>query len=76
MRKNLIHDDGPSCKCGAVLSDSVTCDRCGCVGVIADCGCMVQPRPIAAGLSDGTEMHRTYCYLCEQELAAATTGNP
>lgn len=41
-----------------------TCHSCGVQAIITDCGHFMQPRPIAAGRSDGTDGHHDYCTDC------------
>lgn len=57
----MIPDDDDCERCGA-RAERRTCCECGVSAMITDCGCQVQPRPIAA---DG---HRTYCDECFEAL--------
>ena len=59
----LIPDDVdcPSCGERAVLR---TCHECGQSAMITDCGHESQPRPIAAGREDGSDLAHAYCAFC------------
>lgn len=57
------HEGGSCPTCGAKAELRI-CDDCNEEAWIIDCGHYAQPRPIAAGRSDGSEMHRTYCEDC------------
>ena len=59
----MIRDDEDCGRCG-VAAVRRTCDECGVSAMITDCGCQIQPRPIAA---DG---RRTYCDDCYEDRAA------
>jgi len=56
------HDD-PCADCGAVPATR-TCADCGATADITDCGHQPQPRPLAAGRADGSDMGHTYCETC------------
>jgi len=51
----------PDCGTPAALR---TCDTCDTSAWIIDCGHYAQPRPIAAGRADGSDLHHTYCEDC------------
>ena len=55
--------DDPCADCGAA-PEARTCCACGALAVLTDCGHQTQPRPIAAGRADGSDMGRTYCETC------------
>jgi hypothetical protein len=62
-RVDRIPDD-PSClECGASPELRV-CQTCGTSAHITDCGHFPQPRPIAAGHNDGSDLFNVYCYVC------------
>jgi len=48
----------PSCGTPALIR---TCHTCGVAARLIDCGHYWQPRPIAAGRSDGSDGHHDYC---------------
>ena len=48
----------------AVAPERRICRACGQSAMITDCGHQSQPRPIAAGRSDGSEMHEMFCAFC------------
>lgn len=60
--------------CGTTARER-TCDDCGAVAIVTDCGHQVQPRPIAAGRTDGRQMHRDYCTDCAEQYRAACVGS-
>ena len=43
------------------------CSRCGLKAWIIDCGHMQQPRPIASGMADGSQLHLDFCEDCAHE---------
>jgi len=45
------------------------CCVCGTEAWIIDCGHYPQPRPIAAGRADGSDLGRDYCEYCAYHLA-------
>ena len=57
-------------QCGTEAQER-KCAACGTTAMITDCGHMAQPRPIAAGRIDGTDLQNDYCDSC----AAATTSD-
>ena len=59
------HEGGycPICEEGAVLR---TCSVCGKTRWTIDCGHYDQPRPIAAGRVDGSELHNDFCEDCAE----------
>lgn len=56
----------PACGERAVLR---TCSVCGEQRWTIDCGHYSQPRPIAAGRANGSELHNDFCEDCAQEVA-------
>lgn len=65
---DLYHDDRPEGRCGECRADVtlMQCVACGVKGYILDCGHLNQPRPIAAGRSDGSELWHTFCADCAE----------
>jgi len=59
-----IPNDPPDCPTCGILADERICWSCGIFARILDCGHMPQPRPLAPGRADGTELARTFCPLC------------
>lgn len=49
-----------------------TCSSCGRAGYIIDCGHMPQPRPISAGMYDGSQLDRDFCDFCTHGRAAGS----
>lgn len=56
-----IPDDPEMCDVCGTRAEWRTCDDCGLSARILDCGHMAQPRPIAAGRTDGSDLSHTYC---------------
>lgn len=52
------------------------CDECGRGAWIIDCGHYAQPRPYAAGRSDGSDLHHTYCEDCAAADTSPVTITP
>ena len=63
MTTTALTDDTDCLICDASATER-TCSDCGATALITDCGHRDQPRPIAAGRGDGSELHRTYCGDC------------
>lgn len=63
MATMKIENDEDCSVCGAVAK-LLRCDGCGVEALITNCGHMAQPRPIAAGRADGSEMGNVYCQDC------------
>jgi hypothetical protein len=59
----LICRDSECARCGA-NPEQRTCCACGVQGIVTDCGHYAQPRPIAAGRVNGTDMQHDYCSAC------------
>ena len=66
MTAHSIPDDEECPECGAEPVGR-TCVVCRVSAWITDCGHMAQPRPIAAGREDGSDLHRDYCESCARE---------
>ena len=58
-----IPNDSACEECGTT-PERRTCTECGQTAMITDCGHQHQPRPIAAGRDDGSEMSRVFCAMC------------
>ena len=77
MSTTLYHDDRPAyptgaCPiCGTAIQHRV-CADCGAEGYILDCGHESQPRPIAAGMADGSDLHHCYCADCADAVEDLT----
>ena len=62
--KQIIEAEGTKCPhCGEPAKWRV-CSECGKGAWIIDCGHMDQPRPIAAGREDGSELYKDFCEDC------------
>ena len=46
-----------------------TCSVCGDSLWVVDCGHQEQPRPIAAGREDGSQLHLDFCATCAEKEA-------
>jgi hypothetical protein len=66
MSAAAIADDPATCSMCGARAQQRTCDGCGLTTRILDCGDMPQPRPIAAGRADASDLGRTYCATCAQ----------
>jgi len=62
------HPGGRCPHCGTE-AEWRTCSECGRSAWIVDCGCLAQPRPIAAGRADGTDTEHWYCDQCAAKEA-------
>lgn len=58
-----LNTEDEVCPCGTPATFR-TCVECGVSGWIIDCGHYAQPRPLAAGRADGSNLHYTYCCDC------------
>jgi hypothetical protein len=63
---NQEHEGGECPVCGT-KAELRTCSVCGKKMWVIDCGHMGQPRPIAAGRTDGSETHKDFCEECAEE---------
>ncbi len=57
------HEGGKCPHCGTEAAWR-ECDTCGTAAWVIDCGHYTQPRPIAPGRVDGSELHRLFCEDC------------
>lgn len=62
----MIADDPLDCMTCGATAEWRECSVCHAQALILDCGCLPQPRPIAAGRADGTALHRAFCSACAQ----------
>lgn len=58
------HENGACPDCGEPARRR-TCAGCGFSAMVIDCGHMPQPRPISAGLYDGSRLDSDFCEACE-----------
>lgn len=64
--EHLCHDsDCTRCDARAALR---ACSDCGATGIVTDCGHQAQPRPIAAGRVDGSDLSHDYCARCASRV--------
>lgn len=59
--------------CGTPRKERQCC-VCGVIGLVIDCGHMKQPRPIASGRADGSDLGYDFCVDCAQEKEEASDG--
>jgi hypothetical protein len=64
-----LQAEGEACPACGAEAEARTCSTCGVSGWIIDCGHYAQPRPIAAGREDGSELDRDFCGDCARRDA-------
>lgn len=55
---------GDTCPACATQAAQRTCSQCGISAWVIDCGHYAQPRPLAAGKADGSDLHAIFCLNC------------
>lgn len=60
---NHEHEGGECPQCNTPAQHR-RCTECGTTAWIIDCGHMAQPRPIASGRADGSDLQQHYCDDC------------
>ena len=76
MHKDSSSSKGSQCgECGEHATHR-ECRACGTSAWLIDCGHQQQPRPIAAGRADGSDLSHDYCESCATALASALSRTP